>query len=139
MIETIQNVCELLSRDPLTAKQVAESLGKVTEAGELAKPFQVKPSDTTFSAASVVVDNSGSAPAYVELTPVQPIPIAALRARYTDAHPLARRDYNKPDQMLFNVDIPNMPRTCAIIADLTKQGDDIAARKLTIRRDVRLA
>lgn len=137
MISLIQQVCELLSQDPITAQQVAEAIGTITQQGELGLPYEITSKDSAWLSARIVVD-SGGAPLHVELISAQPIPLSTLQADYPDFHPLMSRNPDKPDQMLFNVDIPGMPRTCAIIAQVDKHNAKATVESLMIRRDVRL-
>jgi hypothetical protein len=138
MIPLIQQVCELLSQDPISAHQVAEAIGAVQQQGELGLPYEIIPNDGAWSSARIVVDSQG-APLHVELTAAPPIALSTLQADYPDFHPLMSRNPDKLDQMLFNVDIPGTPRTCAIIAQVVKQAGKSTVENLMIRRDIRLA
>lgn len=137
MIPLIQQVCELLSQDPISAQQVAEAIGTITQQGELGLPYEITPQDSAWSSARIVVDSQG-APLHVELTSAQPISLSALQSDYPDHHRLMSRNPDKLDQMLLNVDIPGTPRTCAIIAQIDNQGGRNIVENLMIRRDVRL-
>jgi hypothetical protein len=135
MIELLKDVCTVLGRDPLTAREVAEALGTITDAGKLGKPYQVQPYDAALRAVRVVMDNDGSAPAFVELETAVPVDLQALASAFPDYADTPTRQLSVSRQITFYVDLPDLPRTCAIIARIPREGE---LRTLTVRRDIRL-
>jgi hypothetical protein len=141
MIDTVKQLCQLLESSSVTSRQVAESLGTLTEEGGENVPSTVKPNDPTLAEARVV-DDSGQ-PSWVELDPSdgdEPT-IAALEAAFGSYTRIPRIHWNNPERVVFYPRSPRTPYTCAVIAEVspgTRGVEDGTATRLTVRRDRRL-
>ncbi|MDZ8052278.1 MAG: hypothetical protein RMX68_029970 [Aulosira sp. ZfuVER01] len=143
MIETLQNLCNVLSNAPLTAQAAATSLGTIVEDQGKDWPVIVQPSNSAFQEARVVRQAGTNEPAHVELTLADPskLTVKMLREAFGNYSKPPKLHRNRPTKLVFDVDIPNTPRTCAVIADVTPQEhgvEDGIVNSVTLRRDIRL-
>ncbi len=143
MIETVQKLCQLLSTEPLTAPEVATSLGTIVEDPGKNLPLIVRPSNPFFKEAQVVRQFETNEPAHVELLLAEPgaLSVEALKATFGDYSEPPKLHWNSPQKIIFYVNKPNLPRTCAVIADVRpgEQGaKDGTVTAVTVRRDIRL-
>jgi uncharacterized protein YqfB (UPF0267 family) len=131
MIESIEKVIAVVTRDPLTALEVARALGQIEQ--DLAGSITVKPSsDPAFTEAKVVRQFGTEAFASVELTLAKPLSLDALSQKFGEYHRIPAVD-KLPEQVVFYVDPPGKPCTAAVIAAL----DGTQSRSVVIRRDIR--
>jgi hypothetical protein len=142
MIDTIQNLIKLLSSDPLTSPQVAESLGKVIGEDKKHAPLPVQPRDSAFRDIKIMRKPNGT-PTSVTLSLSEPhrTTLADLRATFGDYNPMPRMNWQSPQRVMFQVDIPGQPYTCAIFADVQmgqEPADSSVVTAITVRRDMRL-
>ncbi len=143
IIETLQKLCQVLSTAPLTAQETANSLGTIVEDMGKDLPVIFRPSDPSFREARIVRQVGTNEPAHVEMVLAKPgtLSVETLKAAFGNYSELPLQDLDDSDRIIFYVDIPNLPRTCAVIADLTpgKPGaEDGTVIAVTVRRDIRL-
>jgi hypothetical protein len=143
IIETLQKLCQVLSTAPLTAQETANSLGTIVEDMGKDLPLIFRPSDPSFREATIVRQVGTNEPAHVEMVLAKPgtLSVETLKAAFGNYSELPLQDLDDSDRIILYVDIPNLPRTCAVIADLTlgTQGvEDGSVIAVTVRRDIRL-
>ena len=143
MSETLQKLCRILSSAPLTAQEAATSLGTIVEDKGKDSPLLVRPSDPSLREAVVVRQLGTEEPAYVELVLAEPgsLSVKTLSAAFGNYSVPPKLHWNSPTKLIFYVDIPNLPHTCAVIAEVRpgKQGvEDGIVTAVTVRRDVSL-
>ena len=131
MIESIEKVIAVVTRDPLTVLEVARALGQIAQ--DQADSITVKPSsDLAFTEAKVVRQFASEAFATVELTLANPLSLDALSQKFGEYHRIPAAE-TLPEQVVFYVDPPGKPCTAAVIAAL----DGTQSRSVVIRRDIR--
>ena len=142
MIDIIQNLIKLLSSDPLTSPQVAECLGKVLGEDKKHAPLSVKPHDKAFREVKIMRKPNGTPTSVtLSLAEAQTVTLADLRAAFGDYNTMPRMNWQMPPRVMFQVDIPGQPYTCAIFADLQmgqEPADSSVVTTITVRRDIRL-
>ncbi len=143
MIETLQKLCNVLSNAPLTAQEAATSLGTIVEDQGKDWPVIVRPSNSAFKEAQIVRQAGTNEPAHVELilAETNKLTVKMLSDAFGNYSKPPKLHSNRPTKLVFEVDIPNMPRTCAVIADVTPQEhgvEDGIVNSVTVRRDIRL-
>lgn len=130
MLAAIERLMTHLAHAPLTAHEVIESLGRVTE--HYPGNAFVQPDDAALRSANIVLHYGTDEPAHVELELAAPIAIADLEQAF-GAYKRVMPDGKGPQQIIFYVDPPEQPCTLAVIANV--EGD--SSRVLMIRRDTR--
>ena len=141
VIQTIDQLCTILSQARVTVREVADRLGTIVEdqGGHLA--VIVRPGDPAFTRASIVRDFQTGEPAHVELSLASAIDVSALQQAFGAFTVLPVARAGKPTGIIFRVDRAGQSYTCAILADVQPgqagiaQGTVVA---LTVRRDIRL-
>jgi len=143
VIAAIQSLCGLLSRDEVTAAEVAASLGVVAEDRGGIYPIVVEPRDPTLREARIVRQAGTDEPAYVEVVPRQPAatPVSAFVGAFGEYAKLPRLHGNTSLRIAFYPEQGRGTHTCAIICEVTpgQHGiDDGTVARVTVRRDIRL-
>lgn len=136
MIDTIQQLCHLLAQEPLTRETVADFLGHpVNENGALV----VQPHDEGFREATIYAENGNDTPDVVKLFPAdgQQLWLSELRAALTHVEDAAL-PLSRPKRIMFYVDFPDRPLTCAVIVMIKCHGDDGLVQCISIKRDIEL-
>jgi hypothetical protein len=143
MIESIQDLCQLLSQENLTVTAVGKHLGTIVEQGGGSLPMLVRPSDGAFREARIMSKPGSSEPSDVLLTlsDEDALKLGDLRAAFGDYSKVPRMRPGQLYRVMYYTAIPDQPFTCAISAAI-KAGQAIADASsvvsLTIRRDIRL-
>ncbi len=143
MIETLWEICQVLSTAPLSAQEVAQRLGKILQNPDGNAPIIIQPNNVSFKEAMIVREMDTNEPASVEFTLSKPgeLSLSALRDRFGNYSITPKIHFNSPIKVLFYVDITGSPYTCAIIAQIQpgdQELDDGLLTAVTIRRDIRL-
>jgi hypothetical protein len=143
MIESIQDLCQLLSEESLTITAVANHLGTIVEQGGGSVPMVVRPSDTAFREARIMSKPNSSEPSDVTLTlgDEDALTLGDLRAAFGNYNNVPRMRPGQAYRVMYYTAIPDQPFTCAISASI-KAGQTVAdsstVASLSIRRDIRL-
>lgn len=141
MIDPIKSLCELLSSTPLTAQEVADSIGSTTGGGENNVPLIVKPADRSIKEARVVSEDESDEPAYVELVPAQTLTVRDLTGMFGAYRSVPGGTQPSPSsRVAFEFDESEMPYTVTLIAAYEGEddhADDGRVVCLTLRRDAR--
>lgn len=121
-ISTLKEVCELLTRDPLSPATAREALGR---------------SDAAWvRAGRVIAAADAPEPNHVELDLPAPIALEAFARAFGDGHPAPRLHPGDAAAVLFYPAAPDdRQHTCAIIAQVGADG----VRAVAVRRDPRLS
>lgn len=139
--ETIQQLCQVLARIPLTAIEVATSLGEILEDEGPDGDIIVQPAEPAIKAAVVVREIDSEEPDFVELEMAKKgrIRLSALREAFGPYSELPPLHEDSPAKVAFYVKSPETSVTCAIVADVTAKGRNLEKGKIVtvmIRRDV---
>jgi hypothetical protein len=120
-ISTLKEVCDLLTRDPLSPAAAREALGR---------------SGTAWvRAGRVIAAADAPEPNHVELDLPSPIALEALARAFGDGHPAPRLHPGDAAEVLYYPAAPDgRQHTCAIIARVGADG----VRAVAVRRDPRL-
>ena len=143
MIETLQKTSELLSSANLTVQDVAKYLGTLVQDQGGDAGLIVQPNDVDFISVSVARRINSQEPAYVQfnLQGTKRITVETLHKTFGVWSELPNTNWNPLQEIIFYVDLPRMPKTCAIIANVEPGElglEDGVVVKLTIRRDTRM-
>ncbi len=142
MLETIQKTCELLSSAPLTVQQVAAKLGTLVQGQGGGSGLIVQPNDKDFTTALIERRIYSDEPAYIQFSMADPqkLTVDSLHKKFGVWSELPNVNWNALQEIIFYVDLPGAPKTCAIIAYIEpgEQGlEDGTVVRLTVRRDAR--
>ena len=137
LIEELESIATLLADDPLTARQVVERLGTVSE--DYGSNVLVAPGSPLFREANVVRDVDRTTfdpvdiPDHLYLTPTVPPLVDALTAAFGmyDEVPSL---HGEPPELIFYLEMRGQPYAAALIARV----QDDRAVELVLRRDIRL-
>lgn len=143
MIETLQQLCVVLSRPSVTVQDVSASLGKNIEDHGGNLPLIVQPFDPFFEEAVVVRKYGTQEPAHVRLKIAESMRLSVqeLKNSFGEYRELRKQDWDSPVSVIFGVDMPNSSHTCAILVDvaLGERGiEDGTALSVIVRRDIKL-
>jgi hypothetical protein len=131
MIASLESVIALVTRDPLTAAEVAHALGQIEK--DDPDNISVKPTtDPAFTEAHVVRLYGSQEVTGVELTLAKPLSLDELSQKFGEYHRIPAVE-KLPEQVVFYVDPPGKPCTAAVIAAL----EGTQSRVVMIRRDIR--
>lgn len=141
MIETLQKLCELLTKDPLTVPEVARLLGSGDTSDSGRSPMRVTPHNPAFQQIEVSRKKGGDEPSTVLLVPAaaKNLTIGQLRAAYGAFHDLPRARYNSPNRVMFRPKAAKGSYSCTILVDVDADDaitDDTRVTSITVRRDV---
>lgn len=142
MIETLKQLCIVLSEEQVTVQDVGSHLGKLVsdEGGSL--PLIIQPDDTAFAKAEIVRDYETQAPAHVELTLADStaLSVSDITAVFGHYRQIPKMQPKTPTRIMFSFDESGKPYTCALIANLVSGASDQATvTSVIVRRDMRLA
>jgi hypothetical protein len=139
MIDELLDLGLLLSQDPLTMEQVSARVGPVLEDGGRDRASELRPVDPRWRSVRVSRDRDTGAPYLLQLAPVEPLAVAALRARLGGYERL-RSHEDLPRQVLFQLPDAGLPYRAALIASLADGPaiDDATVILAGLRRDPRL-
>ena len=143
MIETIQKTCHVLSSASLTVQDVARELGTVVQDKGGDSELIIEPNDKDFATAVVMRRIHSQEPAFVQLSlaVANKLTVETLHKTFGVWSELPNVNWNQLQEIIFYVNLPGMPNTCAVIACVEpgEQGlEDGFVVKLTLRRDTRL-
>lgn len=147
MIETLKKVCEMFTKEPLSAQEVASMLG--SGADDSQRLMRVNPFDVSFQKIEVARKSGSDAPSYVTLEPAasKVFTIGQLRAAYGDFNDLPRGNHNSAHRVMFRPKAAKPAKgekaekagfSCAILADVEPDEaitDQTRVTSLTLRRD----
>lgn len=120
-ISTLNEVCEVLTRDPLTPAETREALGRSSAAW--------------VRAARVIAAADATEPNHVELDLPAPVALDAFDHAFGDGHPAPRLHPGDLAEVLYYpASADGRQHTCAIIARAGADG----VRAVAVRRDPRL-
>ena len=141
MIETLQKLCQLLTKDPLSVEEVANMLGSGGVPAGSSTPIRVTPYNQSFLTIEVTRRKGSSEPSNVMLapSPSKTLTIGQLKAAFGDFHDLPRSSYKSPHRVLFRPAAKEQAFSCAILADFDADDaltDSTRVTSLTVRRDV---
>lgn len=145
MIETLQELCSILSTDPLTAPEAAASLGDIEEDEGGSSPITVRPYNSSFRTAQVVRKYDTDEPAHVRLDLAEAgagaLSVANLKAAFGDYREVPRMRPKTPARIAFLVDEPDQPYNCTLIVDVVPGEGGVeqgTVKGFTLRRDIKL-
>ena len=120
VVSIVTDLCQLLSRDPLTMEDVRP------EVSELPLTATVEP------------EPGSDTPAYVRLLLPESsqLSLETLQESFGPYKKLPRMHRRTGDKFIFYVDWAEYPYTCALIAET--QLDQEGVQAITVRRDIRL-
>jgi hypothetical protein len=120
-ISTLNEVCEVLTRDPLSPAAAREALGRSGAAW--------------VRAGRVIAATDAPEPNHVELDLPAPVALEAFDRAFGEAHPAPRLHPGDAAEVLYYPAAPDgRQHTCAIIARVGADG----VRAVAVRRDPRL-
>jgi hypothetical protein len=144
MIETIKQVCQMLSRASITTGELVAALGSLEQEGSEHTALRVKPTDTAFRAIDIMPGSPGATPYIVtmETAGASLLTLGALQVALGRDNPLPRGGPRRPAQTMFTYNDTAAPFKCAIIVryEDDEDGDrrDAPVIALQCRRDPRL-
>lgn len=120
MLETLQRLCSLLGKSPLTVQDLASDLGVILEDQGENLPLIVRPSDSSFAEAHVLRRFETQQVAHVKLTVADPnkLSVKALHDTFGEYMEVPRRHLRMPRRIRFFVGVPTQPGSCSIIAEV---------------------
>jgi hypothetical protein len=141
MLETLQKLCQLLSKDPLSVEEVASALGSGGVPTGSSAPIRVTPYNQSFLTIEITRKKGSGEPSNVVLTPVpaKTLTIGQLKSAFGDFHDLPRSNYRSPHRVLFRPSAKGQAHSCAVLADFDADDaltDSTQVTSLTMRRDV---
>lgn len=144
MIDTLQSLCSFLSDADITVQETGTHLGThiTDQGGNL--PLIIQPTDTSFASAEVVREFETQNPAHILLTIADSatLSVPELAASFGNFRQIPKMQPNLPTRIMFTSDIPGKPYTCALIAAIAPNTQDIIAQgnitSVIVRRDIRL-
>jgi hypothetical protein len=143
MIETLQQLCILLSSASLTVQDVSASLGTISQdqGGSLA--IEVHPSNPAFRKALIVRQLDTQEPSHIELKLAESstLTVEDLSRVFGHYQELPALHWDRPQEIAFQGSSSNTPYTCAVLAEVIpgEQGViDGTATTVTLRRDIQL-
>jgi hypothetical protein len=119
-LATLQELCSLLSRDPLTVSEVKDRLAVMS------------------LTASVLPEPDSQVPAFVRvaLPGGVRLTLKAIEAAFGTSQRIPTTYRGAPPQYVIQVDLPGAPYTCTLI--ISKQDGHRYVAAVTVRRDIRL-
>ncbi len=131
MIDHLKTLIHHLTPASVTVKDLQSHLGAVVKS--YPSNVQLKPKDEHFSLIDVVMQYHSEQVAHVEVTLAAPISLASLQKDFGESH-VSVPDDKGPNQAIFYIKQPTKDTDIALIATLTRKGDE--ATTITLRRDV---
>jgi len=143
MIETLQQLCIVLSRSSVTVQDVSASLGELVEDQGGNLPLIIQPSDKSFKEVVIVRKYGTQEPAHIRLEIAESLKLSVqeLKRVFGEYRELPKKDWDSPESIIFKVYMPDASHDCAIIADVEsgEQGiEDGTAFSIIVRRDIKL-
>jgi hypothetical protein len=143
MIETVKQVCQMLSRGVITTGELLGALGSLEQEGNENTAVRVKPTDTAFRVIDIMPGSPAATPYIVtmETAGASLLTLGALQVALGRDNPLPRGGPNRPAQTMFSYDDAAAPFKCAIIVRYEDDEDvdhrDAPVIALQCRRDPR--
>lgn len=142
MLTLIRSLCDALA-GPALIEEIAQTLGRPAEDGRPDLALSVTLADPALRAVTVARASKSGAPAHVRLEMSAPshLMIADLQAAFGPFQRPPKLHWRHPTALVFHVDTPGQPHTCAIIVtieDDDQSPEDMPVVALTLRRDERI-
>jgi hypothetical protein len=141
VVDTVQQLCEVLVAGPVETLQVASSLGKVVEDDGAGGEVILSPTNRGFREIVITREEDVDEPYLIEfdLRKGADLRVAELRSVFGDFTKSPKVHWDRPAKIVFYVEPEDGPYSCAIIAQLKEKRahfDRAVVEKLTVRRDV---
>jgi hypothetical protein len=138
---TLQRTAKLLCADPVTAAQVANAIGTITQDYGGSLQLVVRPSDAAFSEADIGREYGTQNPSTVGFKLANPksTTVAELQAAFGEYSEGPKVHFDSPTEIVFQEICRASPSlSCALIAQVDPGAHGVAdgtVSKLTLRRD----
>lgn len=137
MIDTIKDICQVLSAETVTIDDVVAVTGHSPTSTGI-RSTSVQPNSSSFS--RIVIETQSDVPSSVKLTLIDDLTLGVLQEAFGDYQSVPRMRPEDSARVAFSVDTGDT-FTCTIFAyfdPLTEANDDTRIDSLLIRRDIRL-
>jgi hypothetical protein len=141
MVGTLQRIAKLLCTEPLTAVQVANAIGTISQDYGGSLQVVVRPSDAAFSEADIGREYGTQNPSTVgfELANPKSTTVAQLRSAFGEYSEGPKLHFDSPTEIMFQAIWRASPSvSCALIAQVDPGAHGVAdgtVSKVTLRRD----
>jgi hypothetical protein len=145
MIETVKQVCKMLSRGEVSVSEIVAALGSLEQEGGENTALRIKPADTAFRAIDVMPGNPNATPYLVtmETAGAALLTLGAVQVALGRDNPLPRGGPKRPAQTMFTYDDASSPFKCAVFVRYEDDEDvdrrDAPVIALQCRRDPRIS
>ena len=141
VIETVQELCNMLVSGAIGTMEVAAYLGKVVDDQGEGGEVLVRPNNKAFSEIVIIHDEEVDEPYLVEFELQKPgeLRVGQLQSIFGHFVESPKLHWDSPANIVFYVEPEDGPYSCAIIAQIREKGpnlDRAIVETLTVRRDV---